>query len=275
MAKRPQQHVDTTIREADASYVPEFQTADTPQPYVKGCLHGQPGTGKTRMSGEFPKPLVIALEPGFTVLRQLPNSADIKIVHITDKYDEDGKLERGILQQVWDVYLWLKAGKHDRETVVIDTGTELNKAITDAVMRKPRQRATASVPETDDYIEIASKMKSLIRYFRDLPMHVIWTCHSKEMKDRSGGIVGIKPDLSDKLVSELAGACDFVLYCKVVEQALPEDKGGGTKTWYVGQTQPINGVIAKDRSDNLRTPAVELGYAAIAKAYGLPLPDSE
>jgi nicotinamidase-related amidase len=269
MARRPQQHIDTSVQEADASYVPAFITADEPHPYVKGVLHGDPGSGKTRTAGEFPKPLIIALEPGYTVLKQLPNADDIKIVHIVDKMDAEGKLERSVLQQVWDVYLWLKAGEHDRETVVIDTGTELHKAILDAVMRKPRHRSSPNVPETDDYIEVASKMKALIRYFRDLPMHVIWTCHSKEVKDKQGATTGIKPDLSDKLVNELAGAADFVLFCRVIEQPVPEAEGGGTRTWYTGQTQPINGVTAKDRSDRLRKPVIQLGWEPIAEAYGL------
>lgn len=269
--KRPTPHVDNTMHQADANFVPDFISADQAIKHLNIGVHGNPGTGKTRFAGTFPKPVVIALDPGHSVLRQLPNATDIQIVQIRDKVDAAGNITRSVLQQVWDVFKWLQKGDHDRETVVIDSGTELHKAILDAVMRKPRQRQAPTIPSTDDYIEVAAKMKSLIRYFRDLPMHVVWTAHSKEITEKGGGVIGIKPDLSDKLVNELSGACDVMLYSMVVEQDAGE---GQTRTWYLGQTVPLDGVVAKDRSDRLRKPACILHFDKIAEAFDL-LPTAE
>lgn len=267
--RRPTPHVDNSMNTADASFVPEFISADAATQHVKALFHGDPGTGKTRGAGTFPKPIIIALDPGHSVLRQLPNAADIKILPIRDKVNADGSLDRGVLTQVWDVFKWLQAGDHDRETVVIDSATELHKSVLDAVMRRPRQRESPTIPTTDDYIEVAAKMKTLIRYFRDLPMHVVWTAHSKETKDKGGAVIGIKPDLSDKIANELAGASDVVLYCRPIEQQTAEGK---SVTWYTGQTQPLNNVVAKDRSDRLRKPTCILGYEAIAEAFELAPP---
>lgn len=265
MAKRPTPHVDTSPNEAPAAdFTPSFTPATDAVKHVKVCVYGDNGTGKTRFAGTFPKPIVLALDPGFTVLRQLPGAEDIHVVRVPDP----NRVGVATLRQVWDYYQWLLKGEHDRQTVVLDSITELQKVILEAVMAKPRQRANPTVPETDDYVEVNAKLKTLIRYFRDLPMHVVFTGHHKILKKKDD-IVGIRPDLSEKLSTELGGACDVVMHTTVHEKH--DAEGGQTLVAYVGQTVPINGVQAKDRSDNLRTPYVALGFEHIAKAYDLPV----
>lgn len=265
MAKRPTPHVDNTAAQADTSFTPTFTPATAATKHVKVCMYGDNGTGKTRASGTFPKPVVLALDPGFTVLKQLPDADDIMVARIPDPARGD----RATLLQLWDYITWLQAGEHDRQTVVLDSVTELHKLILAAVMRKPRQRESPTIPSTDDYVEANEKLTTVLRHLRDLPMHVVYTAHHKVLKKKDD-IIGVRPDLSEKLSTALGGMCDVVLRTGVVER---EDEQRGRVLDYVGQTVPINGVQAKDRSGNLRTPYVLLGFDKIAEAYGLEAED--
>lgn len=275
MAKRPTPHVDTSMHEANPdAFVPAPITADAPTTHVKVGLHGDNGTGKTLAAGTFPKPIFLSFDPGYSSLRQLNNAKDIQIIPIADKVGvgADGKpvLERGALQILWDHYRWLKSGNHDRETAVIDSFTEIGKVALEAVMRKQRNRPAPGVPDTDDYIEANAKLTSLIRYFRDLPMHVVFLGHSKVLKNKDT-VTGVRFDLSDKLATALGGACDVVMHTMVTSV---QTEAGGTVARWVGATVPINGVQAKDRSGLMRKPTAPLHFNVIAQAYGLPFTDT-
>lgn len=264
MARRPTPHVDNSGAQADATFTPTFTPVSEATTHVKVCLYGDNGTGKTRAAGTFPKPIVLALDPGYAVLRQLDNADDIMVARIPDPARGD----RAALLQLWDYLKWLEAGEHDRETVVLDSVTELHKLILAAVMLKPRQRESATIPSTDDYVEVNAKLTNVLRQVRDLPMHVVFTGHHKVLKKKDD-IVGIRPDLSEKLSTALGGMCDLVMHTSVHER---EDAQHGRMVTYVGQTVPINGVQAKDRSGLMRTPYAKLGYEPIAEAFGLAEP---
>lgn len=275
MGRRPTPHVDTSAQESTpATFQPAFITADAPTKHIKVGLHGDNGTGKTLCAGTFPKPIVFSFDPGYASLRQLNNAADIQIVPIADTVElRDGQpvLVRGALQHLWDYYRWLKAGDHDRETAVLDSITEIGKVVLEAVMRKQRSRQAPGVPDTDDYIEANAKITTLIRHFRDLPMHVVFLGHSKVLKKKDD-IIGVRFDLSDKLATALGGACDVVMHTMVTSRVNP-DTGETTARW-VGATVPVNGVQAKDRSGMMRKPTAPLHFNVIAEAYGLPFTDT-
>lgn len=255
--KRPTPHVDNSEANADAAFTPTLTPASAPVPFVNVLMHGDNGTGKTHAAGTFPKPIFLSLDPGFATLRKLPNSEDIHIVRIPDPSRGD----RAPLMQLWDVVLWLERGDHDRETVVLDSITELHKMVLKAVMaKKPR----ATVPDTDDYIEVNDKVESLARKLRDLPMNTVFTAHHKVLKKKDD-VIGIRPNLSDKLSTSLGGMCDLVMHTSAHER----ERDGQTRIVYVGQTVPLNGVQAKDRSGLLRTPYALLDWQHIAVAYGI------
>ncbi len=234
MGKRPTPHVDTSANTGiSEGFAPNMSPATMGTKHVKGTLFGDNGTGKTYTIGTFPKPIILALDPGYSVLTQLPNAADIMVARIPDP--ERPKVGR--LRQLWDWLLWLEAGDHDRETAGLDSITELHKIILAAVMTKPRQRPAPGVPDTDDYVEANEKLRTIIRFARDLPMHVVFTAHHKMIKKKDD-LVGIRPDLSEKLSTELGGACDFVMHTSVHEI---EGEDGQRLIAYLGQTVPVNG----------------------------------
>src|SRR5690606_2205175 len=85
--------------------------------------------------------------------------------------------------------------------------------------------------------------RRLVRAFRDLPMHTIFTALAKSDKDGKTGAVKTKPSLSGKLADEVAGFVDIVgyQYTKVMDNELRR---------YL-LTTATDRFVAKDRSDNL------------------------
>ena len=67
-----------------------------------------------------------------------------------------------------DLYLYLAAGKHKYETVVIDSISEINDLIKSQLEAK-RGRAL----QIQDWGEIAKQIEDVLRKFRSLDMHVI------------------------------------------------------------------------------------------------------
>lgn len=263
MGNRPQQHIDTSAGEQlPDDFAPNVLPASHGAKWVNVGLFGDNGTGKTHAAGTFPKPFVLALDPGFSTLQKFDNADDIHIVSIPD----ETQLGVAPLMQLWRYILWLKKGEHDRLTLVLDSVTELHKMILEAVMLKPRRREAPNVPSTDDYIEANSKLTNIIRHLRDLPMNVVFTGHHKMLKSKED-VIGIRFDLSEKLSTALGGACDVVMHCTVHEKI--DEATGDQLIAYVGQTVPMNGVQAKDRSGQLRQPFAPLGWEPIAEAFGL------
>jgi hypothetical protein len=247
--------------------------------------YGEPGTGKTRFTATFPKPIVFDFDRGASVIAQLPREQadDINVVRIDDewaRHPETGALYlpngASRWQQLWQWYKWLKAGDHDRETIVIDTVTDLQKIVMDEVMRQNpgRMREAATVPCGEDYQESAERLDMLFRYFRDLPYHKVWTAHAKDKKDKQGATVATVPDMSPKPAGSLSGKCHIVMYtaCMVDDQDNPSPFAtqGDDGQWvrFVGQTRSSQTRNAKDRSGKMRTPFDDLHYDAIAAAWG-------
>jgi len=275
------------LRETQATFQPDFVDMDTLAEPLMVLPYGNPGTGKTRFALTWPKPIVFDFDRGASVMRQLPaeQRADIRVVRLSDKWVRDPDTRRlylpdghSAVQQLWAYYKWLKAGDHDRETAVIDTVTDLQRLVMDDVMRQnpTRERETATTPCTENYQECGQRMDTFFRYFRELPMHVVWTAHAKDKKDKSGAVTQTTPELSPKTALSLAGKCHVVLYtaCIVDDQDHPSPYAaqGTDGQWvrFVGQTRTSSLRDAKDRSGEMQTPYDDLHFEAVARAWKLP-----
>lgn len=82
-------------------------------------IYGPPGIGKTTLASEFPNPVFLQIEDG------TPGDAEIPTFH-----DDDG---RPVLfktyEEIYDVLGKLYSEDHDRQTLVIDSITELQKLV--------------------------------------------------------------------------------------------------------------------------------------------------
>jgi hypothetical protein len=181
--------------------------------------------------------LFIDVEGGtFSIRERYP---DVEVIRV-ETWDN--------MQQVYDA---LFAGDHEYNTVVLDSLTEIQKFsmydIMEFTVQKDPDR-DPDVPSMREWGKNIEQIRKLVRAFRDLPMHTIFTALAKEDKDNKTGAVKTKPSLSGKLANEVAGFVDIVgyQYTKVMEDEL--------RRFLL--TATTDKFVAKDRSDKL-PPTIE------------------
>ena len=197
---------------------------------LKILLYGSSGVGKTVLAAsaqDDPRTtpvLLIDFEGGTLSV----SDKAIDVVRITD------------FKQLDEIYAFLSKNRHYK-TVIIDSVTELQKLNMSAVLAEKR----AEVPQIADWGKSALQMRKLIRYFRDLPLHLIMTALPQESKDERDGTIAVKPALSGKLADEIPGLFDIVGYLGVT---VAKDSDTASRKLLVTATPKF---VAKDRSNRL------------------------
>ena len=106
---------------------------------------------------------------------------------------------------------------------------------------KEDKRHDPDIPEQRDYLRSAGQMRRLVRFFRDLPIHVFFTASAAWLQDPQTRENKLWPSLTGKLAFEIPGLVEIVGYLAIVEN---EDK---TERWLF--TQPSGRFEAKDRTE--------------------------
>ena len=142
-------------------------------------VYGQAGTGKTSLLGTG--------EPRF---KTLIGSAESGLLSLKRREAELSKLlGRSFQFDVWDIKKiedlvemrdFLYNAKHEYKLVGLDSGTELQKVLTDAILTQKKRDEM----QQKDWGTLLNKMVGIIRSFRDLP-HVsfLLTALSEEQKN--------------------------------------------------------------------------------------------
>jgi len=197
--------------------------------FLKGIIYGRPGSGKTvmlpTMVGET---LILNVEGGLLSIRDKLTEGTVKSVAVNTAQD------------IRNVSMELKTEDHTFKTVAIDSLTEVQKLVMVEIMAGQTDK---DVPAMRDWYKCTEEMRGMIRFFRDLPMHVFFTCLPREDKDEQYGNIISRPSLSGKLADDACGYVDLVLYLLVKEEE-------GELNRYC-LTQPTDRFYAKDRSGKL------------------------
>lgn len=205
--------------------------------HLNVLIYGPPGVGKTVLAGSADavpamRPvLMLDVEGGTLSLKR--THPDVDVVRVQTWTD---------MQKVYDA---LYKGS-DYRTVILDSLTEIQKFSMYGIMRELISKEPdrdPDVPGMREWGKNIEQIRRLVRAFRDLPVHTIFTALSAIEKDAKTGITQARPSLSGKLSAEVGGFVDIVgyMYTKVVD--------GNVKRLLL--TTGTDRQIAKDRTGRM------------------------
>lgn len=196
---------------------------------IKAIFYGKPGTGKTTLSGTFPKVVHLDIrEKGTAVLKKVKGLKSFSV----ETWDD-----------LQDMYWYLKKEKHGFETLVIDTAGNAQMLAVELAMKKHKKKGKPGDWGTMTqkmWGDVASMCKELFLDFRDLPMHVVFIAHDKVFKvnedeEENDNLVKIAPHmgpaLSPSVASVLNAAVNVIGETFIGEkEVVTKDKKTGKKT---------------------------------------------
>jgi len=171
----------------------EIKTTSITDTKLKVLVYGASGSGKTTFGSTAPKPIFASAENGLLAIAD----KELPFVQIASKVD------------LLDLYKYLRDEKHDYETVVIDSITEINEVIKVDIEKK-----TGRAMQLKDWGELAKTIEKILRMFRDLPMNVVIIAQEDYVKDNDS-IYKVVPAMNGKMATKMAYYMDIVAYMAV------------------------------------------------------------
>lgn len=210
--------------------------------WINALIYADPGVGKTWFGGtadddERTSPLlVLDIEGGVTTLRHRSRVEVISIRSAKELETVHGKL-----------YHSIKNNRIKYGTILIDSLPELADLDMRLIMRQAYQKnpetTDIDVPSPREWGKQRNHMRLIVRAFRDLPCHCIYTAQAGSHQDE-GQPTKYYPAFAGKLRQEIPGFMDIVGYLTARTNATGEI----TRSLQVVGT---NRVIAKDRTSAL------------------------
>jgi hypothetical protein len=212
---------------------------------IKALIMGSPGSGKTRSSSFWPKPLLADCEEGRMSVadRRIPYAA------ITGTADMKALLTMAEAEG--------KRPKAERrfETLIVDTLDAYQRIVIQDYLRGAKK---ASMSGWQDWGHLEAEMNELIARLNALPMNVIINLHVKDTKvggddDGEGGYLVKSPKLKGDLRDQIAAEFDLVGFMEAGWEAVD---GKRQLARYIQWEPSPDKPILKDRSGRLpkRTP---------------------
>lgn len=211
---------------------------------LAAVIHGESGAGKSFFGGTAPGPrLVLDAEGGSRFIKS--NKRKVKWNPLTEEPPkDDGTWDACFVsvlewKTLYAAYQWLASGKHDFQSVIIDSLTEVQKRLVDDI-------AGVDQPSLQDWGTIGRNLEDMVRKLRDLsvhtthPVNVIMLCLS-HLRDNE-----TRPFLKGQIELALPAFVDVVGYL-YTQQSETE----GNKIDRKMLIEPVNNIIAKDRTNVL------------------------
>lgn len=221
---------------------------------IKALWYSPPGHGKTTLLGtaindkRVSPMLLLEFEGGTRSIQS--KIRKIKLEDLGEKKPTLDKIDVIQIREWQDfniVYDFLLEGKHEYRSIGIDSLSEINYLNMSESLQlalKEDKRHDPDIPEQRDYLRSAGQMRRLVRFFRDLPIHVFLTATSTWSQDPQTRENKLWPALTGKLSFEVPGLVEIVGYLAVVEE---DDR---TERWLF--VQPSGKFEAKDRTEGGR-----------------------
>jgi phage nucleotide-binding protein len=216
------EHVISNSSDADVQVTPidiweklGAQPLDEAITWLKGLIYGEPGAGKTYLGGsagtsELTSPgLILDIDGGVTSIRHFPN---LKVRQVRSMDD--------LIQVYSDIHSAIDTIDPSNPTLpfkflMLDSITELQKIDMTFIMSKTKAvlegRQDPDVPSEREWGISINHMRKIVRQFKDLPCHVLFTAHLDPKKNTKNQMVN-GPDLPGKLRNQISGFVDVVGY---------------------------------------------------------------
>lgn len=220
---------------------------------LKMMMHGEPGVGKTTMLAtanlhKLTAPiLIVNVEGGMLSI------TDVQAIGLNEPPDV---IDLEDFDRLEDIFWYLAKGDHPYKSVGIDSLSELQVVNLEGIVRKLVGSSSKSGAKRDslddvwqdDYGTSTQQLRRLIRRFRDLPMHVFFTCHSSTTFDKDKNET-VHPMLTPKLRTSVQGYLDVVSYMFMSTET--DDEGAEISVRKL-LCRPYGKWVAKDRSPGER-----------------------
>lgn len=185
---------------------------------IKALIYGDSWSWKTSFGATAPNVIFASAEAGLlSVWNRKVDYVEIKTIN-----------------DLRELYNFLKKWGHKYETVVIDSITEINDIIKMELEAK-RGRAL----QLQDWQEVAKQIEAILRNFRGLDMHVIMIAQEQVERDEQK-IVKYTPSLNWKTATKIAYFMDIVWHIEIT----PTGE-------HLISTEPSPKYLTKDRTGRL------------------------
>lgn len=188
-----------------------------PSPNV--MVYGPPKCGKTALTSQLSDSFMLAFDPGWQTARHVGSKAQIRKV-----YDFE-TLQAGLF--------WLEDGNYSNFRWILADGlnmlqTRLTQQFAkDAYLANPEKRVSEHIPDRPDFYRQQSVLKNAVARLCDLPVPVVFTCHSQESDDNEGD-TWIRPHIEGReyqVGNFVTGLMSSIGYLSVVTEKRGERKG--------------------------------------------------
>jgi hypothetical protein len=210
--------------------------------WINALFYGEPGAGKTWLGGtadddERTSPvLVVDIEGGVTTLR---HRSKVDVVSVRSMPELE-KLHNDLYHSIEDGGIYYKTLMLDSLPELADL--DMRFIMKDAYSKNP-EKVDKDVPSQREWGKSRSHMRTIVRAFRDLPCHTIFTAQVGTLQEE-GQPTKYFPGFAGKLRTEIPGFMDIVGYL------YPEVEPSGVIVRKL-QVQGTRRVVAKDRTSSL------------------------
>lgn len=239
---------------------------ETPE-FLRVLYYGKEGSGKTAAAltaGNLGRVLLVNAEGG--VKRRALNRLGIDLSQV-QVWPQPG--EAITYEGLQNVYLELKADLDENPkswaAVVFDSWTEITQAFLESVAQARNTKVEAqkgitlnaidrAFTDRNDYSIVSKWNRDLLRKFRDLQCHTIWTALERRDVDEDTGRTQYGPAVPPAVMTDLLGYVDIVLNTRAEDDEVP---------YFRAASKRAGKARAKDRNGALPTVLVNPSFERV------------